>query len=417
MKVSPASMVRSVTHAGAFVQNALEVARFGGLRTGEEPAPYEVVAEDRVHRLRRYFPGRGAPGERPAVLLVPPMMLAAEVYDVSPAVSAVRQLDAHGVEPWVVDFGAPEKVEGGLTRTLADHVLAVSRAVDTAIAATGRDVHLGGYSQGGMFCYQAAAYRRSEGLKTLVTFGSPVDTHGAVPFGLPQDVVTKAVAGLAEALFAQRALPAWVSRTGFKLLDPAKAVRQRIDFLLQLHNREALLEREGQRRFLEAEGWVAWPGPALAEFAEQFVGHNRMLSGGFEIDDRMVTLADVTCPVLAFVGEVDEIAPAPTVRAVRRAAPRADIWEVSLRAGHFGLVVGSKSREVTWPTVAEWCRWQDGEADRPGGDRAARGTTGGGGRPRRSTRPRVRRRARRQRRRGRRPVRRVGRHRGRPLPA
>ena len=86
------------------------------------------------------------------------MMLAAEVYDVSPATSAVSTLHEHGADPWVVDFGAPEREEGGLERTLADHVVAVSDAVDRVREATGRDVHLGGYSQGGMFCYQAAAY-------------------------------------------------------------------------------------------------------------------------------------------------------------------------------------------------------------------------------------------------------------------
>ena len=31
----------------------------------------------------------------------------------------------------------------------------------------------------------------------------------------------------------------------------------------QKDDREALLPREGQRRFLEADGWVAWPGPAM----------------------------------------------------------------------------------------------------------------------------------------------------------
>lgn len=39
-------------------QNALEVARFGGLETEEEPSPYEVVASGPIHRLRRYFPPR-----------------------------------------------------------------------------------------------------------------------------------------------------------------------------------------------------------------------------------------------------------------------------------------------------------------------------------------------------------------------
>src|SRR5687768_7904033 len=92
------------------------------------------------------------------------MMLATEVWDVSPSSTAVGSLHEHGVDPWVVDFGAPEREEGGLTRTLTDHVLAVSDAVDRVREATGRDIHLVGYSQGGMFCYQAAAYRRSDAL-------------------------------------------------------------------------------------------------------------------------------------------------------------------------------------------------------------------------------------------------------------
>src|SRR5213082_4098447 len=107
------------------------------------------------------------------------MMLAAEVYDVAPTSSAVTILREHGVDPWVVDFGAPEREEGGLERTLTDHVLAVSDAVERVRDATGEDVHLAGYSQGGMFCYQTAAVRRSEGLASVITFGSPVDTrHG-----------------------------------------------------------------------------------------------------------------------------------------------------------------------------------------------------------------------------------------------
>jgi putative long chain acyl-CoA synthase len=36
-------VVRPVARAGAAAQNALEVARFGGLETGEEPAPYEIA--------------------------------------------------------------------------------------------------------------------------------------------------------------------------------------------------------------------------------------------------------------------------------------------------------------------------------------------------------------------------------------
>jgi putative long chain acyl-CoA synthase len=151
--MNPARLVTGpVARLGAAVQNGLEVVRFGGLDTGEEHAPYDVAASGHNYRLRRYFTGDGPATGRPAALLVPPMMLAAEVWDVAPASSAVRSLHALGIDPWVVDFGAPDKETGGLERTLTDHVLAVSDAVEAARRILGRDVHLAGYSQGGMFC-------------------------------------------------------------------------------------------------------------------------------------------------------------------------------------------------------------------------------------------------------------------------
>jgi len=355
-------VTRPAARLGAAAQNALEVARFGGLDTGEQAAPYEIAAEQRNYVLRHYFPDTAATS--PPVLLVPPVMLAADVYDVSPAASGVSVLSQRGGDPWVVDFGAPEHTEGGLERTLADHIVAVSDAVDRVRAITGRDVHLAGYSQGGMVCYQAAAYRHSEGLASLITFGSPVDTLGALPFGIPQEIAIRGAGFLADHVLARHALPAWASRAGFRLLDPVKSLRHQIDFIVALHDREALLPRERQRRFVEQRGWVAWPGPALADFVG-IVAHNRMLSGGFLIEDRLVTLADITLPVLTVVGQADVIAPPPSVRAVGAAAPRADVHELTLGAGHFGLVVGSAASRTTWPAVAGWARWCDEGAPLP----------------------------------------------------
>ncbi|HET6868531.1 MAG TPA: AMP-binding protein [Solirubrobacteraceae bacterium] len=363
MSLLPKTITAPAGRIGAAAQNALEVARFGGLTTDDEPSPYEVTDEQRVFRLRRYYPD-GASAQAPQILLVPPLMLAAEIYDVSPTSSAVSILHEHAVAPWVIDFGAPERERGGLERTLADHVLAVSDAIDRVREHTGRDVHLGGYSQGGMFCYQAAAYRRNDGLASLITFGSPVDTRLGMPFGLPERVAVELAEVIAFA-FRGGGVPPWFSRYGFRLLDPVKSARNRLEFLLQLHDREALLPRERQRRFLEGEGWVAWPGPALAEFVNQFVASNRMLEGGFVIADRLLSLADVALPILTVVGSVDEIAPAAGVRAIRQAAPRADVYELCLNAGHFGLVVGSSSREVTWPTVAGFAHWRAGDEEAP----------------------------------------------------
>ena len=197
-----------------------------------------------------------------------------------------------------------------------------------------------------MFAYQAAAYRRGKDIDSLVTFGSPVDTTAPLPIPIAPDVVARLAGELVDSgLLRKVALPSWMVRLGFKMLDPAKSVQGRVQFLLALNDRDALLPRERQRRFLDSEGWTAYSGPAIAELLEQFVTHNRMLEGGFVIDDRLVTLADIDVPVLTFVGATDTIGHPDAVRAIRRAAPKADVYEVTLPGGHFGLVVGSNASD------------------------------------------------------------------------
>jgi putative long chain acyl-CoA synthase len=348
---------------GAVAVNAAQLLMHGGFETGEQGSPFEVVAKEPMYRLRRYFPDTDPTG-RPSVVLVPPMMFVADVYDVSSTSSAVSVLHDHGVDPWVVDFGAPEQEIGGLQRTLADHIVAISEVVDRVRELTGRDVHLGGYSQGGVFSYAVAAYRRGAGLASVISFGSPVDTRSVPIFSLPEPVMEFA-ADRAAALLDRTGLPGWATREAFKLLDPLKTVRSRVQFLRQLHDREALLPNERQRRFVESEGWIAWPAPALADALRQFIAQNRMLSGGMVIEGRPLTLADVDRPVLCFVGEHDKIGQPQAVRAIGRAAPRADIYEVALPVGHLGIVVGSAATAGTWPTVAAWASHLDDGTDMP----------------------------------------------------
>ncbi len=57
MDLLPKSITHPLSRLGAAAQNALEVARFGGLVTDEDPSPYEIAAEHLVYRLRHYYPG------------------------------------------------------------------------------------------------------------------------------------------------------------------------------------------------------------------------------------------------------------------------------------------------------------------------------------------------------------------------
>ncbi|GAA4387174.1 AMP-binding protein [Tsukamurella soli] len=366
------TVAASVGRLADTARNGIEVLRLGGLETGAQPSPFDVVERSPMYRLRHYFPedahvDAAQTDTRPVVLLVPPLMVDANIFDVTDR-GAVRVLRRAGIDPWVIDFGSPDREEGGLERNLADHVVAVSRAIDQISEHRGgRSVHLAGYSQGGMFSYQVAAYRRSRSVASIVTFGSPVDISSGMPLGAPPALVSKGADLLADHVFNRLYLPSWMVRRGFELLDPVKTVKSRIDFVMQLHDRAALLPREDQRRFLESDGFVAYSGPAVADLLKQFVVHNRMLTGGFAINGELVTLAEITCPILAFVGSNDQIGQPSAVRGILSAAPRARVYEAQLSAGHFGLVVGTAAGTVSWPTTAAWVDWQEGRGDEPEG--------------------------------------------------
>lgn len=345
--------------------NTSEVLLHGGFETDEEYSPYEVVSSHQIYKLRRYFPC-DLPTDAPVMLLIHPLMISGDVWDVAPSTSAVGALHAMGIDAWTIDFGRPEHEPGGLERTLTDHALAVSDAVDEVCAATGRDVVLGGQSQGGMFCYQAAAYRRGKGVDSLITFGSPVDTRA--PMGVPMS--PESAARLAEAYvssgLARRInIPGWAMRTGTQLLTPVGVAKGKAQFYFNLHDRERWLPRERMRKYLDGGGWTAYSGPAFAELIEQFMVHNRMLEGGFVFRDQLVSLADLDLPILTVVGTADVLATPPAVRAIRRAAPRSDVYELTMPIGHFGIIGGSTARRITWPNVGAWIKWRAGEGDLP----------------------------------------------------
>ena len=227
------------------------------------------------------------------------MMLAAEIYDVSPQTSAVttlRTARGRSLGGGLRCAGARARV-GSSGRSLTTCWRSPRRSI-TSVASRTRRPPRSAIRRAAMFCYQVAAYDRAQRRDRLADHVRQFGRHAARECRSACRSSSRRRGRACSPSVSSRgaALPAWASRTGFRLLDPVKSVRNQIEFTAQLHDREALLAREGQRRFLEADGWVAWPGPAMAEFLRQFIAHNRLLEGGFVIEDRLVTLAESAAP-------------------------------------------------------------------------------------------------------------------------
>jgi putative long chain acyl-CoA synthase len=350
------------------LKNASVIARYGRLepRTG---TVYYIANENTNYRLRCYETRESSTDKTP-VILVPPLMISADVFDVAADNSAVSYLSEQGYSVWLVDFGSPENQEGGLEKDLSDHVLAVNEAIDFVYAKKRKPVHLAGYCQGGIFCYLATAFRQSKDVASIITFGAPVNIYKNFLPGVPDEVTTKVfeTAGKVFPRFlTPSVIPAKVTKNLFKLMSPTKEVKRTIEFLGSLHDRDALLATEEGRSFLGGEGFVAWPGPALHEFLRQMLIGNRLVAGGCIIEGRTISLSEITCPILVIYGSHDEIARTAAVKGIADAVPNAELFEMSVIGGHMAIVVGSRALNNTWPGVAQWVDWQEGNAEQPQG--------------------------------------------------
>jgi putative long chain acyl-CoA synthase len=349
------------------VENVLELLLGGSLSTPYS-APYRVVRQQRTYAIRHYGEdGAFELGSRPPVLFIPPLMVTSEVFDIDPAISGVEALMNQGIDVWLTDFGAPESQEGGMERTLRDHVLAVSETIDEIVRQTQRDVHLIGYSQGGMFAYETAAFRHSEGIASCVTLGTPVDFQGNFD-GVLEETARSFLRG-AVTLFrtgmdTAKGFSAGMTGGGFRAIGLPKEPGQLMSFFKQLHDRTALEQRERRREFLRGGGFVGFPGPALNDVIDLVV-ENRLVKGGFVIDGKAVSLVDIRCPILYFIGTSDALVGPSLVSAITQAAPNAPCYESKVEAGHFGVVVGHKSAEATWPRIGQWVHWLERGGDLP----------------------------------------------------
>ena len=85
----------------ATIKNASAIARFGRLqaRTG---TVYYVAHESKNYRLRCYEIKKSK-AKRIPIILVPPLMISADVYDMSQESSTVTYLTEQGYSVWVVD--------------------------------------------------------------------------------------------------------------------------------------------------------------------------------------------------------------------------------------------------------------------------------------------------------------------------
>ncbi len=301
-----------------------------------------VVWREGTTRLLDYGGAAGAP----AVLFVPSLVNRAYILDLSPRRSLLRWLAANGVRPLLVDWAAPGPDERGFD--LTDYIAGrLERALDAARGLAGGKVGLVGYCMGGNLAL-ALALRRPADLTRLALLATPWDFQAELGpqarlFAALEDV-------LDDILAAFGALPVDILQALFAGLDPNLAARK--------FRRFARLDPAGRPAgdFVALEDWLNDGVPLVAGVAREclvgWYGRNRPLAEEWRVAGAPVAPARLSLPALLAMPADDRIVPPASARALADRLPSAAT--ISPRAGHIGMVTGSRAKRALWRPLRDW---------------------------------------------------------------
>lgn len=311
-------------------------------RTPEPPKP-SILWTEGTTRVLDY-----APDEKNAapLFIVPSLINRAHILDLTKNRSFCRWFAARGFRPLLVDWDAPGESE--LNFGLSDYIAErLSGALDAAVNAAGRPVHLVGYCMGGNLALALAA-REPEKISSLALLATPWDFHKGAEAKVR--LLKAALPTFETMLQTLGHLPVDAIQAFFTSLDPYMAATKFARFADHSNKSEAA------DLFVALEDWLNDGVPLSAKVAREclcdWYVDNAPARGGWMVAGNPVIPEEIEVPTLLAIPERDHIVPPASARALLDALPGAEALTVS--AGHIGMVAGSRAESRLFTPLRRW---------------------------------------------------------------
>lgn len=300
------------------------------------------------------------PARRIPLVLVPPLGVTTETFDLMPQRSLVRYMAARGFKVYMVDWGRPKREHAGLNMTdYADHMM--GHALKAIRQHSGeQELSLMGWCMGGLLCLLYLGLNNDKDVRNLVTVASPIDMRGG---GI--------VAGAAQALNAPAKLirrytrfrlqmlnpatlhsPSWATTLAFKLTDPVGSITTYWDLVTRLWDREFVESHSTTSDYLN--NMLIYPGGVIQDMTVKMALDNQLAKGKIEVGERVADLSTLEQNMLVFAGETDKLVPAAIASKITEIVASQDKDFRVAPGGHMGVILGSKATNAVWAQSAEW---------------------------------------------------------------
>lgn len=313
----------------------------------KKPLKYKLLLDEPTLKVRRYDSKKRKRSRIP-VLLVPPLMITAEVFDLHPKRSIVRTLLDKGFDVFVVDYGKPRRRDRNLSLSrYIEHRL--HSAVRLVKKTTGsNELSLVGYCLGGIFANCYAALHPRSGIRNLAIIGAPTDLSKLSFYQSLATVSRRPLEKLAE---HYGYIPGPVINSAFHLLHPDAVIKNPLKFIQSLRDPGyGDVIRKNSGRNLE---YINLSESAFKQLWTEVVIENRLHHDCFTVSGRTVNYGKINANFLAIAGKEDRLISTDCVLSVTQKLKTKDVTTKVVPGGHLGMLVGRRA-EKTWKTVGTW---------------------------------------------------------------
>lgn len=321
---------------------------------------YELPEEDEIELAD----GSRMPIERNRhaipLVLVPPLGVTTETFDLMPNRSLARYMSARGFKTYLIDWGKPEKRHAHLgMKQYADEMMA--EALQKIREHSGvQQVSLMGWCMGGLICLLHAGLKKDPRIVNIVTIASPIDLRGggmvagvAQALNTPAKLIRKYTAFRLHSLDpAKLHLPAWTTTLAFKLTDPIGSVTTYWDLITRLWDREFVESHSTTSHYLN--NMLVYPAGMVQDMIVRVAVDNKLAAGEIEVGNKISRFKNIGASMLVFAGETDVLVPAPIARRIMDLVPTSDKRFGIAPGGHMGVILGSKAQKHVWAESAQW---------------------------------------------------------------
>lgn len=300
------------------------------------------------------------------LVLVPPLGVTTETFDLMPQRSLARYMAARGFHVYLIDWGKPEKRHASLgLQDYAQHMFGEALAQVRRHSGS-EDVSLMGWCMGGLLSLFYCGLTQDPKVRNLVTIASPIDMRGggmvaqaSSIFSVPAKVVRR-LSGFRLHNLSPKFLhsPGWMTTLSFKLTDPVGSITTYWDLITKLWDREFVTGHTTTSDYLN--NMLDYPGGVVQDMMVKMAIDNQMACGKVEIRDAVADMTTITANLLVYAGKSDVlVSPGIAKRSLEFVASTDKQFRVA-PGGHMGVILGSKAVEAVWAPVVDWLSTRSG---------------------------------------------------------